>query len=320
MGNIKNFDFRKLEIKLSNSDYWDFYLSDDATSLTTPNLTDCLIASFDFNNSDIFTSGSPNIISSLATWSGAMNTGYTFNTIGLTGIDNGLVTFVKHNYDTTNQALLSALTASTLYIPSGDTRLHLNKVSGMTGNFIYPVDVISGISGTYAKFCGGFYQGYYKIDGTHYQVLPNRFNKSYVLDFTLIKDSTGCNLTGNTLNNTYPNNKGFFFYIGTRAENKFWNNFGGLNTGCTSACTTNSACTGTVTTWCTSIKENQIAINSLTDSATTITLSPNQTITNIIENPFLIYGRAGAGNYYPCNSEPSGFGNETVYSFSGGTK
>ena len=34
-------------------------------------------------------------------------------------------------------------------------------------------------------------------------------------------------VTGTTLNDIYPNNKNFFFYIGTRAENKFWNDFSG---------------------------------------------------------------------------------------------
>ena len=29
MGNIKNFNFNKLDLKLSNSDYWDFFLATD---------------------------------------------------------------------------------------------------------------------------------------------------------------------------------------------------------------------------------------------------------------------------------------------------
>jgi hypothetical protein len=39
--------------------------------------------------------------------------------------------------------------------------------------------------------------------------------------------STVCLQSGTTLNDIYPNNKNFFFYIGTRAENKFWNDFSG---------------------------------------------------------------------------------------------
>ena len=43
--------------------------------------------------------------------------------------------------------------------------------------------------------------------------------------FWLNKSSESC--TGNTLNNLYPDNKGFFFYMGTRSENKFWDLFSG---------------------------------------------------------------------------------------------
>jgi hypothetical protein len=320
MGNIKNYDSRRLDIKLSNSDYWDFYLANDYTTLGPSDYNHCLIINFNFNNPSIFTSGSPTTISSLAVWTGATNTGYTLNTIGLTGIDNGLVTFVKDPLDPTNQAMLSALTASTLYIPSGDSRLHLNKVSGMTGNYIYPVDIVTATTGNYAKFNGGFYQGYYKIDGTNYQVLPNRTNNGFVAKCLLYRDDTTA-YTGTTLNDTYPNNKGFFFYMGTRAENKFWDLFNGADTGCTSACTATTACTNTVSQWCTIPKESQIALRSIIHTGETITLHPDQNIRTEITNPFLIYGEAGrGGGYYPCSTGPSGFGNETVSTFSGFTK
>ena len=321
MGNLRNFDFRKLDIKLSNSDYWDFYLSDDSTPIGPIDFSSCLIADFDFNNPDMFTPESPNTISSLATWTGATNTGYTLNTIGLTGIDNGLVTFTKDPSDPTNQAMLSALTGSTLVIPAGDKRLHLNLVSGMTGNFIYPVDIIPDSNGDYARFCGGFYQGYTKIDGTNYQVFPDRMNDGFTAAFILKRDNTMCS-SSPILNDQYPNNKGFFFYLGTRAENKFWDLFNGADTGCTSACTATTACTETISEWCTIPKESQMAIHSILHTGETITLHPPKTVITNTQNPFLIYGRAGQGNsnYYPCNTGPSGFGNQTVWSFSGLTK
>jgi hypothetical protein len=66
----------------------------------------------------------------------------------------------------------------------------------------------------------------------NYEILPKRLGSSYTpcLDgwtatFWLNKNSSNC--SGNTLNNIYPNNKGFFFYMGTRSENKFWNLFSG---------------------------------------------------------------------------------------------
>ena len=298
MGNIKNFNFNKLDLKLSNSDYWDFYLSTDEYNNCNdgpPAYGECLVVWYDFNNPTTFANSqiSATSIYSLVTWNQAINTGYTFNTIGLTGIDNGLVLFNKTSGDTSNLALLSALTGTTLVIPSGDTRLQMTRVTGTTGNFIYPIDIISGTT-TYAQFCGGFYQGYYKIDGYSYEVLPTRINQAWAAEFWLNKQDI-CTYTGTTLNDIYPNNKGFFFYMGTRAENKFWNIWNGADTGCTIGCTIPSGCTDTLSNWCTIPKESEISI--IGSYGVAIPLDPPQVEIDLITNPFLIYGRARDDGY-----------------------
>lgn len=306
MGNIKNFNFNKLDLKLSNSDYWDFYLSTDEYNNCNdgpPAYGECLVVWYDFNNPTTFANSqmSATSIYSLVTWNHAINTGYTFNTIGLTGIDNGLITFDKTSGDTSNLALLSALTGTTLVIPSGDTRLQMTRVTGSTGNFIYPIDIISGTT-TYAQFCGGFYQGYYKLDGYSYEVLPNRVNQAWAAEFWLNKQDI-CGYTGTTLNDVYPNNKGFFFYMGTRAENKFWNIWEGADSGCTSGCTTPSGCTNILSEWCTIPKENHISI--IGDYGVAVPLDPPQVEIDLITNPFLIYGRA-LDDRYPLSTASTG--------------
>jgi len=317
MGNLKNYNFNKVDAFLSNFQYYDYYLALDgcATVPYTGAVTgDCFVVHYDFNDSNIYSTGSTSAdtIYSLVTWTGATNSGYTFNTFGLTGIDNGYITFDKTTGDTSNIALLNALTGSTVTLTSGDTRLTLNRVTGMTENYEYPIDILSGTTGEYAKLCGGFYQGYYKLDGYNYQVLPNRVEKGWVADFWLRKSDLNCSgYTGTTLNDAYPDNKGFFFYMGTRAENKFWNIFEGLNTGCTSGCTSSSACTGTVTTYCTIPKETEIAISG--DSGYPIRLSPPPLEITEINNQFLLYGRAGNNNKCgTCGSTRSGFGTLTT--------
>lgn len=298
MGNIKNFNFNKLDLKLSNSDYWDFYLAKDET--TAPycgplSSGDCFVVWFDFNNLNTYSNNSVTSrdIYSLVSWTGATNTGYTFNSIGLTGIDNGLIIFDKPSGDTTNQALLSALTYSTLVIPSADTRLHMTKVNGSTGQYTYGneplIDPSTPLIGNFANLYGGFYQGYYKIDGSNYQVLPTRVNHSWSAEFWLTtkKFSTP---TGSTLNDTYPNNSGFFFYMGTRAENKFWNKWDGSDTGCTSGCTVDSGCTDTISEWCTIPKEKEMTL--VGDYGFPITLDPPRVDIDSIKNGFLIYGKA----------------------------
>lgn len=293
--NIHNYDLNNLKLRVSNKEYWDFFLADGgATASPFTGITsgDCFTTHFDFNNPAIYSTGttSADTLYSLNSWVDATNTGFTIDTIGITGVDNGLVTFVKSSGDTANAALLAALTGSSLNIQSGDTRLILNRVTGMTEQYEYPINIVSdtGATGNYAQFCGGFYQGYYKLDGYDYEVLPNRVPKGWVAEFWLNKSDSVCSgLTATTLNDTYPDNKGMFFYMGTRAENKFWTVFDGLNTGCTSACTVPVGCTGTPTTFCTPIKENEV---SLADGHA---LSPPSTRFITTDNKFLIYNRGG---------------------------
>ena len=297
MGNIRNFNFNKLDLKLSNSDYWDFYLAADDRGLSSSSgLTsgDCFVVWYDFNNPSIYPNSATtaSTIYSLVNWTGATNTGYTFDTIGLTGVDNGLVTFEKDVLDLSNQNLVDALTGSTLIIPSGDTRFVMNLVTGTTGQYVYPTERIIDPTftfGDYIQLCGGFYQGYYKIDGSTYEVLPTRVNQAWAAEFWLNKNEN-CNITGTTLNDLYPENKGIFFYMGTRAENKFWNQFEGVDSGCTSACTIDSACTETISPWCTVLKEKDITI--IGDYGFGIPLNPPQVEIELVTNNFLIYGRA----------------------------
>jgi hypothetical protein len=307
MGNIKNFNFDKLKLQLSNSDYWDFYLANDETSGDCYSLLSgsCFVVWYDFNNPNTFTTNSINDIQSLVSWTGATNSGYTLNTIGLTGIDNGLITFEKQENDPTNLALLSALTASTLVIESGNKGLIMNSVTGSTSGLTYDLQSSSGPEGEYITFLGGFYQGFYKLDGYTYEVLPTRFNNSWGAEFWIKPEDLIPN--GETLNDLYPNNKGFFFYMGTRAENKFWNQFYGADTGCTSACTATTCTSGeTVSEWCTIPKETDVTI--VGDYGIGIPLSPPQVEIDLITNNFLIYGRgSGRKNFETYTGDTGSF-------------
>ena len=322
MGNIKNFNFNKLDFKLSNSDYWDFYLATDNGPVTPCNGLEsgsCFVVWYDFNNPSIYASSatSATTIYSLVSWDGATNTGYTMDTIGLTGIDNGLVTFDKTTGDTSNTALLSALTGTTLIIPSGETRLVLTRVTGTTGNYIYPIDKISDANaGDYVNLCGGFYQGYYKLDGNSYEVLPTRVNQAWSAEFWLNPQEICSGNTGTTLNDLYLNNKGFFFYMGTRAENKFWNTFDGVDSGCTSGCTTGTTgCTDTLSPWCTLPRETDIILHG--DYGVGIPLNPPLIKIDLITNGFLIYGRAVSGNTSSCCNDGTELGTKSVCTYDG---
>jgi hypothetical protein len=313
---------KKLDFRLTNSEYYDYYLVD--SNIIFNESLPCFVTSYNFNNPQTFNnSDSINTIYSLDVWSGSTNTGYTFDTFGLTGLDNGVLVYNPESGDTKNTKLVDVLTGTTLVIPKDDYRLILNRVTGSTQQFIYPIEMVNNSEpvGNAIRFCGGFYQGYYKLDNSTYQVLPDRVNNGWVADFYLKKEDSCGVETGTTLNDVYPNNKGFFFYMGTRAENKFWTIFDGNNTGCTIDCDTPSGCTDVVTKFCTDTKESEIQLLDK-KSGYNIFLNPPLLDIKEITNQFLIYGRASKSNNSRCGScgEPRdniGYGKETVCSFTG---
>ena len=130
------------------------------------------------------------------------------------------------------------------------------------GLYVYPWTFHSGTTtvdgcpvGNTICLDGGFYQGFFKLDtdrpapksepyvncdttgytltyasgDTKWQVMPTDLKNGWSMETWVKWDNTFCvtGNTGTTLNDVYPNNSNFFFYIGTRAENKFWNNFSG---------------------------------------------------------------------------------------------
>lgn len=313
-GNIKNYYFNKIDAKLSNSEYYDFYLANDEfvvdvwDGIITGNT---LIVEFDFNNPLTYEGGnfSATTMYSLSTWNEAVNTGLTLNNIGLTGLDNGLVPFVKESGDTANTGLCETLTGTTLQILSGETSFIINPVTGYTENYIYPIDILSSSTvGHYAQLCGGFYQGFYKIDNNTYQTLPNRFAKGWTIEFWLNKSNICSGYTGTTLNDDYSGNTGFFYYLGTRAENKFWNVFSGLNT-VASGATASTTCTSGCTYWCTEPKES----GQTTTSG--YPLDPPPLKIEEITNKFLIYSRADGSRCGSCVTD--GTRGHTICNFTG---
>jgi hypothetical protein len=155
--------------------------------------------------------------------------------IGLTGIDNGLV---------------SGMTGQTIYYTNGifgpsvkfsrqfyDRRFKMFQVTGytdlpnirfigFTGSVAYEVvSKYDTFIGRYHELYGGFYQGFYKLHGYGYDIFPERVNKGWTVEMILKprlvnEYSPGAGRT--TLNEIYPSNKNIFFYLGTRAENKFY--------------------------------------------------------------------------------------------------
>ena len=213
--NIKINNVRSLDAKVLLDEYYDFMLyKGEAYGADTGD--ECLAA--DFSKFNIDENGK---IYSLSSWTGATCDEIDLDDIGLTGIDNGFIRFRKDaisNYD-----FLNILTGSTYHIESADTRFFLSPVTGNTLEHIYPMSAVTDEEGKveYLSFNGGFYQGFYKLHGFDYQVLPTALNYGWTFNFKLRPRCDYETLPG-TINYKHPENEGMFFYMGTRAENKFW--------------------------------------------------------------------------------------------------
>ena len=211
--NIKNNSTRRFDARLYNDEYFDFMLYRSEVSEGNCNLDENLIADFASLNID------DGILYSDVVWENAVNEGVSLKDIGFTGIDNGLIQYQKDRI--TNSDFLKILTESTYDIESGDTRFFMTPITGNTQNFSYPM-FLKDDDGKYISFQGGFYQGFYKLFGFDYQVLPNGPDLEWNLQFRL-RPRSDYSVKENTVNHIHPENKGIFFFMGTRAEDKFIN-------------------------------------------------------------------------------------------------
>lgn len=210
------------KIKIIKDEYWDFIISSDISSHANYNgLTEkCLISYIDFNDNNCFIDNK--FYSKLNyNWEGGINNGIELLDIGLTGIDNGFIQFRKDRIS--NNEYLNILNNSTFKINKNDLRLFLTPVSGNTQEFSYQYEFCHDKDENFLALKGGFLQGFYKLFGFDYQVLPSRIENGWTLEFVLRKKSY--EIDSSSINALYPSNQGIFFYIGTRSENKFWNQY-----------------------------------------------------------------------------------------------
>lgn len=221
MANLFNYYPKKTYLRVNYDEYWDFYLSLNNSS-SYSHITNgvalsdkCLISNIDstcFNPNDDkwLQSKSDNI------WNNATSIKHTLYNIGFTGLDNGLVNFRRDQID--NRKFVDLYTNTKFDINEDDLSLKLHRVSGGTLLYDYPVQVLD----DKIKFNGGFYQGFFKTECDKYMILPDKLESGEEWNFQFTINKTEFEKESNkTLNDKYPDNKGIFFYIGTRAENKW---------------------------------------------------------------------------------------------------
>ena len=217
--NIKKNHTKILDSKLYNGHYYDYMLYKGEVSVQSlEDVNGMAIA--DFSTLNIING----ILFSTVTWKDAVCSDVTMRDIGLTGVDNGYITYDKDKIS--NREFLEIFLHSERTIEDDDVRLFMTPVTGNTKTYSYPMFLVEDDDGSKYLSCrGGFYQGFFKLEGFNYQVLPNHFNNDIVMHFE-IRPRSDYKEDNNTVNNIHPENKGIFFFMGTRAENKFWPLYG----------------------------------------------------------------------------------------------
>lgn len=211
--NIKNNNVKSIDAKLYSAKYYDFMLYKGNTINSVNKLDEMSI--IDVSDLDIIDG---NLYSNI-NWSGATNNGVEMKDIGLTGIDNGLVNFRKDRI--TNAEFVKILTESKYNINADDKRFFLTPVTGNTQMYNYPMYIYNDDNEKYIACKGGFYQGFFKLFGHDYQVVPHRIDNEWTFHFNL-RPRTDYKVNDMLVNYTHENNNGIFFFMGIRAENKFW--------------------------------------------------------------------------------------------------
>lgn len=221
MANLNVNNYNNIKLNVNKDEYWDFFINKDSFCNYSKNdyisIADaCKISSVDLSKDECFKDNDWIVGEYDYVWDDSTAIKHTLYNISYVGVDNGLFTFRKDRIS--NKDFLNLFQSNKYDIDENDYRLKLHAVSGNTLQYDYPLSREEDC----VKFNGGFYQGFFKTECDKYQILPSSFEdgETINLEFKLKK----CELdkeSNRTLNDKYPNNKGIFFYIGTRSENKW---------------------------------------------------------------------------------------------------
>jgi hypothetical protein len=256
--NINNYYFNRFDLKLNSNQYFDITLASDEKDYDEEVVFSPYVIAYDDGNRLPISIDLNNPLSSpkntlywntydsgnTATSLNYYNitnedlscyTGFTgLCNVGLTAIDNGLFPRMSGETLYYTMGIDTGTTYSSQYY---DRRFKMRpvwsyakppnyKFSGITANTVYNiVNKTDDNVGTYQELYGGFFQGFYKLWGYNYEVFPERVNKGWAME-TIIKPRQVEEYTltphETYLNDVYPQNAGMFFFMGTRAENKFY--------------------------------------------------------------------------------------------------
>ena len=159
-------------------------------------IVDNLAINIDLTNIKSWDLNSGLIVNSLSKWSNAISDDINLVDFGLTGFDNGRL-----------NSLNSGIT-----LTQNDNKLQLNRIgfNNNSGGVFYSGYTVTPYTGTsvgnYFSLTGGYLQGFFKLEKYDYELFPSRYNQGITIETVL---------------EVLPQSQGIFFYMGTRAEDKY---------------------------------------------------------------------------------------------------
>lgn len=223
MANILNNNFHNLRLEINSEEYWDFFINKDNDVIdyniaSNGELYDKCLASYIDISDKACVEGDDIVSKETYTWEDAKSQPHVLHNVGYTGVDNNLIHFERDRI--ANREFVEIYQNST-YLIDGSSKLRLHQIKSGTKLYDYPLTVEE----NKIRLNGGFYQGFFKTNDCKYQVLPSEMKQGDIWHLEFVLNKTEFEKESDkTLNDKYPNNKGIFFYLGTRAENK-WDYF-----------------------------------------------------------------------------------------------
>jgi len=177
-------------------------------------ITDNLAVQIDLTNQNSWNLNTGLTVNSLSKWTKATSDNINLIDFGLTEFDVGRNNKMWNGITITPNDTLFSMHRIGYNIVNNPTTGETSGVT-ITTQYLPMTGITSDNTGNYFDLKGGYLQGFFKLDGYNYELLPSRFNDGITIE---------------TLLYLYPDSEGIFYMMGARAEDKYNPYFSGETT------------------------------------------------------------------------------------------
>lgn len=168
-------------------------------------ITDNLAIYFDISDNNSWNLNTGLTLNSLTKWSNARSEKLSLYDYGLTAFDNGRTNEMWDGLNYSNKDVTLKL------FPVGYNNVTNPTSSGYTGvsstiSYLPITGVTDALFGNHYNLGGGYLQGFFKLEGYDFELLPSRYNEGITIENLLYLDNSS---------------HGIFYLMGLRSEDKY---------------------------------------------------------------------------------------------------